>query len=236
MKTNITHSKRRIESVSGILAKKRRKIKDHREIVDKLRNRKSEKKQKNNINKDTDDSEEIYDKETDSSSLMDIIKIQQNKIEQENQNSVSEDSAKFASALSEIISTINPSHKRDPILSCYKQDIAKKIANKSIENKARLLISKEKKEEKEKGRIKNIIPLDSEEAHKVLEYEKFLRKIAQKGVIKLFNAINTVQTKANKASKIMKKKGSTNASKREKEIAKMSKQDFLDLIKKPSKT
>ncbi|KAG4301128.1 hypothetical protein PCK1_002438 [Pneumocystis canis] len=162
-------------------------------------------------------------------------------------------SQKFANALSKIVSSdVNSFYKnvsqinqikdlkkfkksKDPILSCCIMDKIKKIKNENIQNKTKISISMEKKKNKEKGRIKDIIPLNDDEASKSLEYERFLKKIAQEGVIKLFNAIRTVQIKAEEASKDIKKKGVISTSKREKEIKKMSKQNFLDLIRNPNK-
>lgn len=107
---------------------------------------------------------------------------------------------------------------KDPVLSYCILDISKKIQNKNIENKAKALISLEKKKEQEKGRVRDIIPLDNDkEVSKILDYEKFLRKTAKKAVINLFNAIRAAQVKAKEASKDLKEKGVINTIKREKE-------------------
>ncbi|KTW32387.1 uncharacterized protein T551_00477 [Pneumocystis jirovecii RU7] len=236
MKVSIEHSKRSNEDISDFQVKKRRKIKNKEKIAyENLKNRKLKKIQKKQIHKEKNEVNDIITSDTDSSISVDMVENEKKK--NDDQSTISDNSVKFASALSKIISsTVDSFDKNDPVLSYSKIDMAKKIEEKSIENKAKMLISIEKKKEKEKGRIKDIIPIDDNEARKALEYEKSLRKIAQKGVINLFNTIQAVQTKAKKVSKEMKKKKLMSTQKREKEVAKMSKQEFLDMIRKTNKT
>lgn len=137
----------------------------------------------------------------------------------------SNDSVKFAKAMSEIISSdIKPNYENEPILNYCIMDLEEKIKNKE-----KMLVSIKKNKNNEKGRIKEIIPLNDEEASKVLNYEKSLRKIAQKAVINLFNAIRAAQIKAEEASNDL--KGNISASEKREQVVKMSKQTFFDFIK-----
>jgi len=59
--------------------------------------------------------------------------------------------------------------------------------------------------ELEKGRVKEVVPKNDDEAARgALELKKRLREIAQRGVIKLFNAAMAVQTKGEEGSKVVK--------------------------------
>ncbi|KAG5518684.1 hypothetical protein PMAC_002653 [Pneumocystis sp. 'macacae'] len=206
MKTLIKHSKRNNEDTSDFQVKKKLKIKNKEKITNKLKNKKlKEIQEKQPYNKKNEIKNTIINN-TDSSESLNIIKSEKKKNRQD-ESIISSDSTKFASALSEIILTVDSFNEKDPVLSHCKLDIAKKIQEKNIENKARTLISVERKKEKEKGRIKDIVPInDDEKARKTLEYEKSLQKIAQKGVINLFNTIRTIQIKTNNVSRETKKK------------------------------
>jgi len=56
---------------------------------------------------------------------------------------------------------------------------------------------------------------DDEAARKALELEKRLREIAQRGVVKLFNAVRAAQTKGEKGGKAVKGEGVVGIEKRE---------------------
>jgi mitochondrial fusion and transport protein UGO1 len=63
---------------------------------------------------------------------------------------------------------------------------------------------------------------------KEIEYERMMKKTAQRGVVKIFNAIRASQIKAEQA--ILQSKG-ISRSEREEKIKEMSKEGFLNLIK-----
>ena len=63
---------------------------------------------------------------------------------------------------------------------------------------------------------------------KALEYERIMKKTAQRGVVKLFNAIRASQLKVQEA--ISTTKG-VSRGEREQKIKEMSKEGFLNLIK-----
>ncbi|EMR10241.1 hypothetical protein PNEG_01511 [Pneumocystis murina B123] len=234
MKIQEKQHKRKVSDFDYYSVKK--KFKKRGKIMEKIENKeklkKEIKKKKEKINK-------IEDEDSSSSSrdLDNFEETKSLKSHEECENNDLEISAKFGEAMSKIISSnVKPIYKNDPILSCCIMDISKKIQDKNIENKAKVLISMQKKEEQEKGRIKNIIPSNNDkEVSRILNYEKFLRKTAQKAVINLFNAIRAAQVKAEEASKDLKEKGVTNTIKREKEVAKMSKENFFNFIKNPKK-
>merc|ERR1711964_462160 len=56
-------------------------------------------------------------------------------------------------------------------------------------SKAKAKLRAERREDLERGRIKDVLGLNSGTAGEIAEEEKRLRKIAQRGVVKLFNAI-----------------------------------------------
>lgn len=104
-----------------------------------------------------------------------------------------------------------------------------------LEQKAKKAIVAEKKKLLDKSRKKDIIPLasaaaDSEEIRQILEKERKLRKIAQKGVVKLFNAILSTQVKTEKEVNDS-LTGVKNISERKELITEVSKEKFFDLVK-----
>ena len=63
------------------------------------------------------------------------------------------------------------------------------MVNERLEKKARAKLKADKKEELERGRIKDVLGLESGTAGQVAEEEKRLRKIAQRGVVKLLELL-----------------------------------------------
>ncbi|KAL8294832.1 hypothetical protein RB597_008284 [Gaeumannomyces tritici] len=64
----------------------------------------------------------------------------------------------------------------------------------------------------------------------MLEAEKRLRKVAQRGVIKLFNAVRAAQVKAADAQRAVRADGVVGMNRREEKVTEMTKKGFLDLI------
>jgi fusion and transport protein UGO1 len=106
----------------------------------------------------------------------------------------------------------------------------KSLADSKLESKARAQIKTEKRALLEKGRVKDVLGLENENVATgaVMEEEKRLKKTAQRGVVKLFNAVRAAQVKA--AMKAAKEDGVVGLGKREERMNEMSKQGFLDLI------
>ena len=139
----------------------------------------------------------------------------------------------FSNSISKILSTIlSQSARKDPVLARSKSaiDHGHAQANERLEKKAKAKLRSEKKEELERGRVKDVLGLSSGQAGEVAEEEKRLRRIAQRGVIKLFNAVRAAQVRAEEAAKEERKKGTVGMANREAKVNEMSKQGFLDLI------
>ncbi|KAI9847924.1 MAG: hypothetical protein M1837_001441 [Sclerophora amabilis] len=143
----------------------------------------------------------------------------------------------FATSISKILgSKLTTSKRADPVLARSKSAAAagQELSEAKLEVKARRKLREDKKSELDRGRVRDILnvgedPRSGTVAEK-LEMEKKLRKTAQRGVVKLFNAVRAAQVKGEQAARDAKQAGVIGAGKREKEINEMSKQGFLDLI------
>lgn len=134
----------------------------------------------------------------------------------------------FGKAFSAIMgSSIKAHAKENPILIRSKKS-AKELEDSKLEAKARRLIKMEKKKAAEKDRVKQLVPLDQpEKAREILEQEKKLKKIAQRGAIRMFNAILASQSGARAASE----QSILGGKKREEMASEMSKESFLDAVR-----
>ncbi|KAI7862419.1 Rrp15p-domain-containing protein [Spinellus fusiger] len=91
----------------------------------------------------------------------------------------------FSEAIKNILaSQLKGTDKKQPILARSK-GTERKLADEKLDSKARRVLSAEKKAVKAQGKV---VPDFTN-----MEYEKALRKVATRGVVKLFNAINTQQ-------------------------------------------
>lgn len=152
-----------------------------------------------------------------------------------NRKSVSKrnDPEAFSTSISKILSTkLSQSARKDPVLSRSREAAATSasLADERLDRKAKAKLRAERKEELERGRDKDVLGLDSGKAGEIAEDEKRLRKIAQRGVVKLFNAVRAAQVKGEQTAKEERKKGTIGISHREEKVNEMSKQGFLDLI------
>lgn len=139
----------------------------------------------------------------------------------------------FSTSISKILSTkLSQSARKDPVLSRSKQalETSATLADEKLERKAKAKLRADRREDLERGRIKDVLGLNSGKAGEIAEEEKRLRKIAQRGVVKLFNAVRAAQVKAEQAAREERKKGTIGMSNREEKVNEMSKQGFLDLI------
>ncbi|KAK8208083.1 Rrp15p-domain-containing protein [Phyllosticta capitalensis] len=141
----------------------------------------------------------------------------------------------FATSMQKILGAKLTTTKRaDPILSRSKiaQDAGKELAEAKLEAKAKGKMRDEKKAQLEKGRVKDVLGLQTPDisTQEIQEEEKRLKKTAQKGVVKLFNAVRAAQVKGEQAAREAKKSGVVGIDKREEKITEMSKKGFLDLI------
>ena len=139
----------------------------------------------------------------------------------------------FSNSISKILSTkLSQSARKDPLLSRSKEasDLGHARANERLERKAKAKLRAEKRQELERGRVKDVLGLSTGQTGEVAEDEKRLRKIAQRGVIKLFNAVRAAQVRAEEAAREERKKRTVGMANREAKATEMSKQGFLDLI------
>lgn len=143
------------------------------------------------------------------------------------------DPTAFSTSISKILSTKLPTSARaDPVLSRSRAatQTTADIANDRLENRARAKLRADKREELDRGRIKDVLGVESGIAGKTAEEEKRLKKIAQRGVVKLFNAVRAAQVRGEEAAREERKKGTVGMGEREKAANEVSKQGFLELI------
>lgn len=143
------------------------------------------------------------------------------------------DPSAFSTSISKILSTKLPSSARaDPVLSRSRvaQQATDEFVNEKLDKQARAKMRAEKKEEMDRGRIRDVMGITRGVTGAVAEDEKRLRKMAQRGVVKLFNAVRAAQVRGEEAAKDERKKGTIGIGEREKAVNEVSKQGFLDLI------
>lgn len=146
----------------------------------------------------------------------------------------------FATSISKILTTKLSTQKRiDPILSRSRtaDEANKALADSRLEAKARASLRAEKKALLERGRVKDVLGLDTPgmDTGAMQEEERRLKKIAQRGVVKLFNAVRAAQVRAEEAKSQLQTDGVIGIGKREDRVTEMSKEGFLDLISRGGK-
>lgn len=150
------------------------------------------------------------------------------------------DPTAFATSLSKILSTkLSASKRSDPVLSrsAAAHEASKVAVDLALEAKARRKLKEQKRVPLEKGRIKDILVATVDESgepemttSEILAIEKSLRKTAQRGVIRMFNAVRASQVQAAEAERAVRKEGVIGHKTREEKVNEMSKKGFLDLI------
>ncbi|KAH7371865.1 Rrp15p-domain-containing protein [Cadophora sp. MPI-SDFR-AT-0126] len=150
----------------------------------------------------------------------------------------------FATSMSKILgSKLSTSKRSDPVLSRSVDAIqaSKEITDLALEKAARHKLRVEKREALDKGRVKDVLGAstafdaangvaDGPSVQETMELEKRLRKTAQRGVVKLFNAVRAAQVKGEEAAREARAKGLVGHGRREEKVNEMSKKGFLDLI------
>ncbi|KAK6604836.1 hypothetical protein H4I96_05418 [Botrytis cinerea] len=139
----------------------------------------------------------------------------------------------FATSMSKILgSKLSASKRSDPVLSRSQTAIeaSKEMTDLALEKKAKHKMREEKRlqwkrEDNGYGNGENVPSVQA-----TMELEKRLRKTAQRGVVKLFNAVRAAQVKGEEAAKEARQKGVVGQGRREEKINEMSKKGFLDLI------
>ncbi len=141
----------------------------------------------------------------------------------------------FATSISKILNTkLTTSKRAEPILSRSKdaQTANRELADSKLVEKARRQVVVERKAAQDKGRVKDVLGLHDTaiSTAETSAKEKELRRTAQKGVIKLFNAVRAAQVKGEQAEREAKEKNVVGMAHREEKVKEMSKQSFLDMI------
>ncbi|KAH8702225.1 DUF1665 domain protein [Talaromyces proteolyticus] len=143
------------------------------------------------------------------------------------------DPSVFSTSISKILSTkLSTSARADPVLSRSKTaaQASSELANERLDQRVRAKLRAEKKEEKERGRVRDVLGIERGQAGDTAEEEKRLRKVAQRGVVKLFNAVRAAQVRGEEAAREEQKKGTIGMEERKKAANEVSKQSFLELI------
>lgn len=151
------------------------------------------------------------------------------------------DPSAFATSISKILSTKLSSSKRsDPVLSrsAAAHEASKAAVDSALEARAKRHLRDQKKKALEKGRVKDVLEASRDDTTgeiesstaEILDAERKLRKVAQRGVVKLFNAVRAAQVQAAEAEKDARKQGVIGINNREEKVNEMSKKGFLDLI------
>ncbi|RMJ19876.1 hypothetical protein CDV36_000472 [Fusarium kuroshium] len=147
----------------------------------------------------------------------------------------------FATSLSKILSTkLSTSKRSDPVLSrsAAAHEASKAAVDSALEAKARKQIRDQKRLALEKGRVKDVLIATANDTtgeletstSEILVTERRLRKVAQRGVVKLFNAVRAAQVKALETEKSSRKDGVIGMEQRKEKVNEMSKKGFLELI------
>jgi hypothetical protein len=141
----------------------------------------------------------------------------------------------FATSMSKILGTKLTTTKRsDPVLSrsAAATSISKEVSESRLEARARQKLRLERKHALDKGRVKDVLGLGDEEqsTQEIMESEKRLKKTAQRGVIKLFNAVREAQKRGEDAKREALKEGVVGMDRREEKVSEMSKKGFMELI------
>jgi hypothetical protein len=143
------------------------------------------------------------------------------------------DPSAFSTSISKILSTkLSSAARADPVLSRSKNAVqtSTELANERLEQRARAKLRAEKREEQDRGRVRDVLGIERGLAGETAEEEKRLRKIAQRGVVKLFNAVRAAQVRGEEAAREEQKKGTIGMEERKRAANEVSKQSFLDLI------
>jgi hypothetical protein len=150
----------------------------------------------------------------------------------------------FATSLTKILSTkLSTSRRADPVLarSATAHEASRQALDAALEAKARRRMREQKRLALEKGRVRDVLVAtavgpgeeDAEEATstaEILAVERRLRRVAQRGVVRMFNAVRAAQVKAAEADRVARNQGIIGVKRREEKVSEMSRKGFLDLI------
>jgi hypothetical protein len=193
------------------------------------------------------DSDSDYDSEEYDDDEYDIEAGDDSTGQRQKTKSKRNDPTAFATSLSKILSTkLSTSRRADPVLarSADAQKVSREAQDAILESKARLRLREQKRLALEKGRVRDVLVATATTGAagegdgntptattaQILEIERRLRKVAQRGVVRLFNAVRAAQVRALEAERTMRNEGVTGVKRREEKVTEMSRKGFLDLI------
>jgi Rrp15p len=139
----------------------------------------------------------------------------------------------FANSISRILSSkLTTSKRADPILARSKTAAlaSQEMQDARLEARAKHKLREQKKADLDRGRVKDILGGSDGDISATVELEKRLRKTAQRGVVKLFNAVRAAQVKGEEAVREARKAGIVGEGRRKEKVNEMSKKGFLELI------
>ena len=143
------------------------------------------------------------------------------------------DPTAFSSSITKILSTKLPqSARNDPLLtrSASAHSTSQSLNQSRLEARAKAHLRAQRKAELDRNRVTDVLGLETGRAGEVAEEERRLRKIAQRGVVKLFNAVRAAQVRSEEALREEREKGTVGSKEREEKAKEMSKMGFLELI------
>jgi hypothetical protein len=136
----------------------------------------------------------------------------------------------FSTSMFKILSTkLSKSARADPALSRSEDAMRKTsgLADAELQRRAQAELRKKKLRD---GRISDVLGIGRGQAGETAEEEKRHRKVAQRGVVKLFNAVRAAQVRGEEAAREERRKGTIGMEERKKAVNEVSKQSFLELI------
>ncbi|PTB69632.1 Rrp15p-domain-containing protein [Trichoderma citrinoviride] len=214
--------------------------KKNKAVAKKSKSKKSETEPEAAQQEDDDDEEEEEEEEEEGGESDDDDDELDLGVDAPKKKSKRNDPTAFATSLSKILSTkLSASKRSDPVLSrsAAAHEASKAAVDIALEAKARRKLKEQKRVALEKGRVKDVLVASVDESGEpemttaeILAIEKTLRKTAQRGVIRMFNAVRAAQVQAAEAEKAARKEGIIGAKTREEKVNEMSKKGFLDLI------
>lgn len=159
------------------------------------------------------------------------------------QKSKRNDPTAFSISMNKILGTkLSSTRRADPVLSRSTDaaQAARAAEEHVLEARARRKLREQKKQAKERGRIRDVMVGAINEktgepimaVSEILADEKRLKKIATRGVVRMFNAIRQAQVGAAEAERFNRNEGVIGHTTKKENITDMSKEAFLDLIAK----
>jgi hypothetical protein len=143
----------------------------------------------------------------------------------------------FATSISKILSSkLSTSKRGDPVLSRSTVAItaSQDISEARLEARAKHKLREERRAALDKGRERDVLGIsrldETGTAAENMELERRLKKTAQRGVVKLFNAVRAAQVRGEEAAREARKEGIVGMKRREKKVTEMTKRGFLDLV------